>query len=763
MDEALRITPDPAWVIRHGGSEPLLEASRQSRFTVSNGYLGLLGVRAVNPPAYDAATPRMYVAGLFDTLGSGQPLSALIPGPDWMRLRLCVRGEPVADAGSGPSQRRTLDMRRAVLLTQGSVSHDSGAHIDVSVSHLVSLADRNVGMQLVRLGTVSGDGEATLEASCDEMKLGLVAEAVDQDSGTWRTTTSGKRLVVAASTALWIDGEANEPYSRGPLRWSWAWRIQPGQVIHLVRTVVVVRGAADDAALGTRARDASQRTGAIGWRGVLARHETAWARRWEDSDVVVDGDPAAQAALRFALFHLNGAANPTDEHVSIAARALTGSGYFGHVFWDTEVFLLPFFTMTWPDAARALLMYRFHTLGEARAKAQRMGFAGALYAWESADTGAECTPGHGVGPDRRIVEILCGTLEQHISADIAYAVWHHWLATGDDAFLCLAGAEILFETARFWASRAHREADGLCHIRSVIGPDEYHERVDDNAYTNVMARWNIERALDVAALLRARWPSEWSRLATDIGLADPELTRWSAVAASIVTGLRPETGLFEQFAGYFALEAIDLTAYRGRTVPMDVVLGRERTRLSQVIKQADVVALLGLLPEAFPGASGAANFGYYEPRCSHGSSLSTAMHGLAAARLGQTARALAFFRDTSAIDLADTQAASDGGVHMAALGGIWMIAVLGFAGVSVREDGLAVDPRMPDGWTRLAFRVCWRGRRVDLAIDAVSSGVEATLLAGDPMALTVGGEHHALAAGIAIRVPYSPSGACSHR
>ena len=172
---------------------------------------------------------------------------------------------------------------------------------------------------------------------------------------------------------------------------------------------------------------------------------------------------------------------------------------------------------------------------------------------------------------------------------------------GDENFLLDAGAEILFETARFWSSRALPEADGRCHIRGVIGPDEYHEHIDDNAYTNVMARWNIRRALDVVALLRTRWPARWASLASHLQLEDGELTAWRQVADTMATGLDPATGLFEQFAGYFALEDIDLANYAGRTVPMDVVLGRERTQKSQVVKQADVVALLGLLPEEFVG------------------------------------------------------------------------------------------------------------------------------------------------------------------
>ena len=282
--------------------------------------------------------------------------------------------------------------------------------------------------------------------------------------------------------------------------------------------------------------------------------------------------------MRFALYHLNSAANPADERVSIGARALTGDDYHGHVFWDTEIFLLPFYVLTWPEAARALLMYRFHTLDGAREKAAALGWRGALYAWESTDTGAEMTPEQAIGPDRKVIAILCGKQEQHISADVAYAVWQYWQATGDEGFLLDAGAEILLETGRFWSSRARLEADGRHHIRGVIGPDEYHEHIDDNAFTNVMARWNIRRALEVAALLRERWPERWALLAGRLGVDDSELEQWSRVAETMATGLDPVTGLFEQFASYFTLEDVDLADYAGRSVPMDVVLGGSEPR-----------------------------------------------------------------------------------------------------------------------------------------------------------------------------------------
>ncbi len=736
---ALEPTADPAWVVGQHGFDSLRDDSRRSRFSISNGFLGVRGDRAINRGCRAGPPPRTYVAGLFDVRGAEQPIPALVPVADWLRVDIQLPG---AAADLNPEDvsdhYRTLDMRRGTLLTGGSLVGIPGLAIHVRVLRLVSLRERGLGLQLIQLDVEEGAFDITFAASFDGLEFGLIADRIGHDSGIWRTRQSGRQVAMACALALRIDGEMLAPDTPSPFRSVWRWRTRPGQVVGFERMVAVARS---DTPAGTPAAVAQATLAAscqLGWRAVLDAHAAAWDARWRRSDVAVEGDPAAQQALRFAGYHLNGAANPDDERVSIAARGLTGPDYMGHVFWDTEIYLLPFYSLTWPEAARALLMYRFNTLDAARAKAAGMGWRGAMFAWESADTGAETTPEQAIGPDRKVVRILCGKQEQHITADVAYATWQYWSASGDAAFLRDAGAEILLEAGRFWASRAGLEADGLHHIRGVTGPDEYHETVDDNAFTNVMARWTIRRAIETAALMRDRWPDRWANLSARIGLDDAELQRWSAVAEAMATGLAG-SGLYEQFAGYFALEQIDLAGYAGRSVPMDVVLGRERVDKSQIVKQADVVALLGLLPEVFAGDAAAANFAYYEPRCSHGSSLSRAMHGLVAARLGQSELALQFFRETSAIDLADTHVTSDGGVHIAALGGVWMIAVLGFAGLALLPDGLALDPRLPAGWTALAFACQWRGRCLRIRIDQGADTIEAVLETGEPMTLTVQG------------------------
>jgi trehalose/maltose hydrolase-like predicted phosphorylase len=332
-----------------------------------------------------------------------------------------------------------------------------------------------------------------------------------------------------------------------------------------------------------------------------------------------------------------------------------------------------------------------------------------------------------------VVQILCGIQEHHISAAVAYAVWQYWQATRDVRFLLTAGAEILLETARFWASRAALEGDGAYHIRKVIGPDEYHESVDDNAYTNRMAAWNLERGLMITALLRARWPVRWTELSRKLDLDESELERWRDVTLKLVTGFDPVTGLYEQFKGFFGLEDVDLRGYAVRGVPPDLVLGPDKTRRSQVIKQADVLMLLFLLRDSYSRSVIEANFRYYEPRTGHGSSLSPGIHAALAGRLGDADLVERYLAQTMAIDLDDRMGNAAGGIHMAAQGSLWQAAVFGCAGVEWRDDAMVVAPWLPPSWQGVECSIQWRGRTLQISVDAETDVTEIQLIDGQPL------------------------------
>ena len=484
------------------------------------------------------------------------------------------------------------------------------------------------------------------------------------------------------------------------------------------------------------AHDALARATKQGPDLLLARHRRAWRDRWLDADVVVDGDGQAQRDLRFALYHLIIAGDPESDRASIGARSLSGPGYRGHVFWDTDVYCLPFFIWTHPETARALLAYRHRTLPAARAKAARMGYAGALFAWESADTGEETTPESVRLPDGTELKVLTGLQEHHIAADVAWAVWQYWQVTGDDAFVAGMGAEIVMETARFWASRTTVDAAGCHHICEVIGPDEYHEGVDDNAFTNVLARWNL-RAADS---LCDRFPEVAGRL----GVTADERARWQEVAAGLVVAFDPETRLYEQFAGFFEREDVRAVDLAPRPFTGEMVVGVDRLRTTQVVKQADVLMLGVMLPEEVDLETQVANYRYYEPRTSHGSSLSPAIHALVAARAGDLDDAISYFHLAGGVDLDNRMGNAADGVHIATMGGLWQAAVFGFGGVRADGNAVRIDPRLPPAWAGFSFPIRWRGARigVDVRADALELDLQAPAVVavgqGAPMPLDAG-------------------------
>jgi kojibiose phosphorylase len=745
------LTDDPNWLLVEEGFNLAREHEVESLFTTANGYVGTRGSLA---EVTSLSAPRTFVAGVFGVRTQAGAIPELVGAPDWTHLRIVVDGHPLAMEGGGVplEHRRILDLRQGLLWREWRYRDPAGRITHLRFVRLCSLADRHVLAQSVLLTPENYSGSVQLERRFPEtpgaLPLARTASSADRFALVSKAQLSefsapGRGVTVALAAISRVHAQGSACSERDvrtadqpPLK-VWDLDAELGKTYRADRLVTVYssRDVVDPAEAAITHLEPVFAGGSL--ENVFQAHRQAWAQRWQASEVQVEGDPAAQRALRFATYHLISMANPEDDRVSIGARALTGDSYKGHVFWDTEIYMLPFYIYTHPPSARALLMYRYHTLPGAREKARVLGYRGALYAWESADDGHETTPASVVGPNGALVRVLCGEQEQHISADVAYGVWHYWQATGDLAFFLEAGAEILLDTARFWASRGTFGADGMFHIHHVIGPDEYHEGVDDNAYTNVMAQWNLEQGAAAARLLQQRWPDRWRELVDHLKILPDEPEAWLEIARRMYTGLREPATLIEQFRGYFGLEDIDLTQYEPRTAPMDVLLGRERTQQTQVVKQADVVMLLALLWDRFSPEVREAAFRYYEPRTGHGSSLSPAAHALVAARLGDVGLAARYFHQAAMIDLANNMGNAAGGVHAAALGGLWQAAVLGFGGLMLRADGLAFDPNLPEHWSRLRFPVNWRGRQLLVTAYREPRSLEVDMAGQNDMTLAV--------------------------
>ncbi len=696
---------------------------QETVFTLGNGYLG---TRGAFEEGYPGAWPGTFIHGVFDDV----PIvyTELANCPDWLPLVVFVRGERFRlDRGEVLSYRRQLDLRRGVLYREVRWRSPAGHTVDIRIERFASLADPHVLAIRYQVTPLDFDGWIEFRAGINghvDNDGRLHWDWVDQGneiSTGWlhsRTRDSGLELGQAAGLLIRGGREVrrqvmdchNNPTIVADCQ------VEQGCAITAEKLVTVFTSR--DLEPERQVVDAALNK----WGGFFetqsyyeelrAAHETAWAEVWDASDVIIEGDDAAQRAVRYNLFQLLIAPPRHDARVSIPAKTLSGFGYRGHVFWDTDIFIVLFLPFTQPALARNLLSYRYHTLPGARRKAREAGYEGAIFAWESADTGDEVTPRWVPGPQgEELVRIWCGDIEHHITADVAYAIWHYWQATGDDDFMRNYGAEIILDTAVFWGSRAEWNAERDCYeINDVIGPDEYHEHVDNNAFTNRMAQWHLETALEVLAWLRREHPNRAVELEHQLDLTPERLGRWADIISCMLVLHDPESDLIEQFEGFFDLEDVNLADYEPRTQSMHAILGIEGTNQSQVLKQADVLMLLYLLRDHYDHQTLQANWDYYNPRTDHayGSSLAPSVHATLACELARPEEAYEHFMRAALVDLDDVRGNAADGIHAASAGGLWQALVFGFGGLRLTNAGPVANPRLPPNWTRLKFRFCWR-------------------------------------------------------
>ena len=710
---------DPAgWTVRATAGDPKRTRHRETVFTIGNGNFSLRGSSEEGRPGEN---PASFLHRVWDDMPVH--LTELANLPRWWGLDLWLDGERVAP-GADSGGELELDLRTAVLRRRLDWQAAGGHRLRLGFERVASLPEPNGAMLRTRIELAEGEAELRLRCalSAHVENTGLLHwrvlhQAAGDDAVELVTVTraTGIRVAVVSRVRLSAEATAVPSDADGSPALDYRLRLRAGRPLELVRSVAIVPDL-DSADPAATAREVAARLDGAGWDAALAESGAAWAQVWADSDVEIEGDPEAQLAVRYNLFQLVVAAPRSTEDASIGAKTLSGFGYRHHVFWDTEIFMVPPFTFTQPDVARNLLAYRCLRLEGARDKARRNGWSGAQFPWESAGTGDEVTPVWVQNPDEpdQLVRIWTGDIELHITADIAYAVLQYWRVTGDDGFLASRGAELVLDGARFWASAATEEADGRFHYRDVIGPDEYHEHVDDNAYTNYFAAWHLRSALDVWAWLERTNPAQAAELAGRLGLDAAERARWADVAARMPLPLDPGTGLVEQFEGYFQRTDADLAVLRdpSRKLSMQQLHGIEGCNHTQVLKQPDVLMLTYLLPELFTAGQVAANYRYYDPRTDHelGSSLGPAISAVMACRAGDPETGYAHFLRAARADLLDVRGNAADGIHGASAGGLWQAVVFGFAGLRVGPDGWSVEPTLPASWRRLRFRFRHRGQ-----------------------------------------------------
>lgn len=732
------------WTLEEIQFAPERQNHFETLFTIGNGYLGTRGTFEEGYPGEIATT---LVHGIYDH-APNTLVPELVNAPNWLPLQLTIDDTPfrmvmqTTDLMRPPEgvvlgYRRVLELDRALLRREVLFRARSGSIVRLIFERFASLADPHLLAQRLIVIGVDGAPTVTVTAALDGAVTnngvrhweddGISLAREDEIGLERKTGQSGYQLGMASRLLSPFPVVPLEDPQRPALRVTFP--LSPEQTVTLDKLTAVYTSR-DRAQPLEAARDKLRQAAAAGYEALRADHEAEWARYWDSADIEIEGDDACQLAVRFTTYHVLIAAPRHDERASVGAKTLSGLGYKGHVFWDTELFILPPLTLTQPQIARNLLMYRYHNLPGARHKAIANGYQGAMFPWESTDTGEETTPQWSdPQPDGTRIRIWTGDNEQHISSDIAYAVHQFWRWTGDDDWFACYGAEILLDTAVFWGSRVE-EKQGRFEISQQIGPDEYHENIDNSVFVNRMVVWHLQTALAALDWLRIHRPDDAQRLIDKLDLNDARLAHWQDIIQRMFIPFDAERQIHVQFPGFFDMEYIPVPHYTPRTTSVQAILGHSRSIQTQVIKQADVVMLMALLGKTIGAPEGVSieqvmlnNWNTYYPRTDHGSSLSPAIHAWVAARLGLREEAYDLFYHAAHIDLHDNKGNVRDGIHAAACGGVWQAVVFGFCGLHIAETGeLALDPILPAHWRRVSFSVFYRGQKRTFTVaDPVNS------------------------------------------
>jgi alpha,alpha-trehalose phosphorylase len=691
----------------------------ESVFALSNGHIGLRGNLDEGEPfdvpgtylnAFYEVRPLPYAETAYGLPDAGQTIVNVTNGK---LIRLLVDDEPF-DIRYGDLLRheRVLDLRDGVLRREVDWRSPTGREIRVRSTRLVSFVHRSVAAidyeveavdattrivvqsQLVANEPVPGQANDPRAAAalmrplvseqhgCHELRAGLVH----------RTKSSGLRM--AAGMDHVVEGpEATESAAESEpdlARVTITTELEPGQALRVTKLLAYGWSSQRsrpslrdqvDAALASAKR--------AGWKGLCEGQRSYLDSFWRRGDVELEGDAALQQAVRVALFHTL-QAGARAERRAIGAKGLTGTGYDGHSFWDMETFVLPVLTYTAPDAAGDALRWRHSVLDLAHERARVIGREGAAFPWRTI-RGQECS---GYWP--------AGTAAFHINAAVADAVRRYQSATGDDDFERTVGLELLVETARLWRSLGHHDAHGAFRIDGVTGPDEYTAIVDNNVYTNLMAARNLVEAAEAAA----RNPER----AVELGVDEEEMASWRDAAHAMAVPFDTKLGVHEQSERFTHHRHWDFEATRPDQYPLLLNFPYYELYRSQVVKQADLVLALFLCGDRFEAEQKARDFAYYEAITVRDSSLSASTQAIVAAEVGHLELAYDYFGETALIDLRDLAENTRDGMHIAALGATWLVAVAGFGGMRDHDETLAFAPRLPSRLTRLAFRILFRGR-----------------------------------------------------
>ncbi|WP_310830666.1 beta-phosphoglucomutase [Paenibacillus pedocola] len=746
--------PYREWSLGEDAIEDENNQRSESVFALGNGYIGMRGnfeegyhgkagtsVAGNYLNGFYDSEPIVYPEGAFGLPARNQ---SMLNVTDARIIELSIEGHTFRlDSGIVHRYRRWLDMKSGILHREVEWESPAGHRLLLMIRRMVSLQHKHLAAIEYKVTALnfSGtlhfvsalDGQITRTEASDDPRLGsgsaepsLLLEDAGYDEAAdilWmRQRTRHTRFALLTAVSHGLQAESGRELSRqltGQRIWAcYEAAVQSGESVTLTK-YITYHTSKDypEEELQSRSVKVLSMAETYGFSGLADEQHSYLDQFWGHTDVEIKGDPALQQGIRFNMFQLLQSTG-RDGVTNIAAKGLTGEGYEGHYFWDTEMYMLPFFTYTQPAVSRALLEFRYATLGKARERAAVMSQKGALYPWRTIDG------------EENSAYFPAGTAQAHINADIAYGLKQYVQATGDLGFLASKGAEILFETSRFWLDLGHFNParGGAFCIDAVTGPDEYTAIVNNNAYTNLMVQDQFLYAYETARLLEQQYPEDYERLRQAIGLSMEEAESWKEAAGKMFIPFDEELGIYAQDDTFLTKRKWDFENTPADKYPLLLNYHPLVIYRHQVLKQADLVMAMFLLGDKFSLADKIRNYKYYEPLTTHDSSLSPCIHSIVSAEIGDLAGAYAYFDRTVRMDLDDINRNAKDGLHMAAMAGSWMSIVNGFGGLRQYNGMLCFAPALPEQWESYRFKITVRGQLLDIYVD--SGAAVYTLLEG---------------------------------
>lgn len=705
------------WILEKNGFEIEDIEKHGSRFLLGNGFMGYRGTMEEYSAEQLVA---INLAGFFD-LAEGSNWRESVNAPNPLYTVISTENKELnLSSLESVSHIQALDIKKGIHSRKTVFSVD-GANITIKAERFVSMARENI-LALKYSVLTDKDIEITVKTGIDKNVWdisGRHLDFVDENANnnaleiTTKTVQLGNELKTY-ETVIGLDNISND------------------NLLHISKINLKANEEFEFNKIGgvyhsdslENSKDNFLNAVEFGYESLKNEHIAAWDNIWKNSDVVIEGDSDAQFALRYSIYHLCSIAPHNTDKCGIPARGLSGQVYKGAAFWDTEMFMLPFFQFTDSRVARNLLKYRVNTLDGAKRKAKEFGFEGAFFAWESQETGDDACTFFNVTDifTNRPLRTYFKDKQIHVSGDIVFAMWDYCRTTGDYTLLRDGGLKLMYECLWFYYTYSAFKPHKNCYeLLDVIGPDEYHERVNNNAFTNVM----VKHAADIFVTALEKVETEYPECYNEF---DGKLDWAYDFAEKLYVPQPNENGIIEQFDGYFGLEDVTPAILKTRELKKNEYWGAHGlASTTRTLKQADVVMMLNVFRNEYTTEIKKANWEFYEPYTEHGSSLSACAYAIVAAEIGDSDWAYKYFMKTATVDLTgDTKqylgSQYIGGTHPAANGGAWNTAIFGLAGVSFTDDALDISPRLPKNWDSLSFKLNWKGEK--LSIKVTQNGAE---------------------------------------